>query len=60
MRTKELKIIIETAEQLGHYDINLVIDDSRDGQKLYPTATAKLIKTGNQMDPHVVLAVSYE
>lgn len=35
MKLKDLKIIIETLEQLGHKDVDLVYADGRDGEKSY-------------------------
>ena len=57
MKTSELKILIEAAEQLGHTDIQVVIDDSRDGNTSYTNATAELVQTGTQQDPVVLLAI---
>jgi hypothetical protein len=58
MKTKELKILIEAAESLGHDDIDIMIDQSRDGQTSYVKATARLERTGDQRDEVVVLVVS--
>lgn len=59
MKTSELKILIEAAEQLGHTDIQVFIDDSRDGNTSYTNATAELVRTGDQHDPQVILAIRY-
>jgi len=59
MKTKELKILIAAAEALGHTDIEIVLIDGRDGQEEYQEATARLIKTGCQKDPHVVIGFTY-
>lgn len=59
MNTKELSAMIKTAEDLGHRDIGLYINDSRDGEISHVRATAKLVKTGSQMDEQVILLVSY-
>lgn len=60
MKISELKQIIETLEALGETDVNLVIDDSRDGKKSYPMATATPIVLGDQRERIVVLAISRE
>ncbi len=57
MKASELKILIEAAEQLGHTDIQVVIDDSRDGNTSYTNATAELVQTGTQHEPVVLLAI---
>ncbi len=59
MKTKELKTLIEAAESLGHSDIDLMLDESRDGTEAYAEARAYLVKTGTQQDPHVILAFGY-
>ena len=59
MNTKELVAMIKTAEELGHSDIGIYIDDSRDGQTSHVRARARLLKTGGQMDETVILLVSY-
>ena len=60
MKIAELKVIIETMEDLGHTDVNLVLDDSRDGQDSYPKAKAYVVKTDDQCEPCVMLAFGYE
>jgi hypothetical protein len=60
MNTKELKVILETAEQLGYRDIPIVINDSRDGQDSYPLAKASLKKNTSQHDPGAMLVISYD
>ena len=57
MKTKELKAIIETAEQLGHDDIGIFIDESRDGEEYYVPAKARLHKTTNPHDYDTVILV---
>ena len=59
MNIKELSAMISTAESLGHKDVDLYIDDSKDDKTVYSRATARLIKSGTQMDPQVILLVSY-
>ena len=55
MNTKELKVLIQAAEDLGHDDVRLGIDDSRDGKWSVAFATAHLEKCGTQQDPNVML-----
>ena len=59
MNIKELKVLVDTAIDLGHSDAKLVLNDSRDGNESYPIAIAKLKKCGTQDDPSVMLVVSY-
>ncbi|PCI54155.1 MAG: hypothetical protein COB36_10715 [Alphaproteobacteria bacterium] len=60
MKTDELKTLINAAESLGHKNIELVINHSRDGVSSMPLARAELIQTGSQMDPCVTLVFSLE
>ena len=60
MNIKELKVLVDTAIDLGYSEGQLVINDSRDGNKSYPIAKAKLEKCGIQQDPSVMLVISYE
>jgi len=57
MRTKELKILIEAAESLGHWDLEMVIDNGRDGVESYTPAIASLEKVGPQQDSAVLLVI---
>ncbi len=60
MNIKELKVLVDTAINLGHSDAQLVLNDSRDGNESYPIARAELKKGGMQHDPSVMLVVSYD
>jgi len=60
MRTDELKTLIEAAESLGHKNIDVVINNSRDGVTSLPPGRASLMQTGTQTDPNVVLVLSRE
>ena len=56
MKLSELKIVIETIEDLGFDDVELAINDSRDGVVSYSTAKAWPVRT----EDGVLLAVTYE
>ena len=60
MNIKELKVLVDTAIDLGYADGKIVLNDSRDGNESYPEANAKLKKCGGQHDPSVMLIVSYK
>lgn len=45
MKTDELKILIEAAEGLGHKNIDVKKDQSRDGQESHIEASGQLFKT---------------
>lgn len=60
MKTKELMAMLKTAKQLGHDDLRIVIDDSRDGNESLVTATAVLRTGSEQMAPEVLLVIRYE
>ena len=60
MKISELKRMIETAEQLDVRDVDLVINDSRDGETHFAVAEAKFVKAGSIQDPSFVLAVTYK
>jgi hypothetical protein len=60
MNIKELKVLVDTAINLGYSDAQLVLNDSRDGNESYPIAIAELKKGGTQHDPSVMLVVSYD
>ncbi len=61
MKTKELKILIEAAEALGHNDIDLVLIDGRYGEESYPEAVAKIVKINNQTEgDYIAIGVTYE
>ena len=60
MNIKELKVLIDVAIDLGHSEAKLVINDSRDGNRSYPEAKAKLEKCGTQHDPSVMLIINYK
>jgi hypothetical protein len=56
MKTTELMAMLKTAEQLGHKDLRIVIDEARDGQlPSYVLLTCELKQIGPQMDPEVAL-----
>jgi len=57
MKISELRKIIETAEQLGQCDVELVLVDSRDGEESLPKATAHFITSE---DGETFLGVIYE
>lgn len=59
MKTNELKILIQAAEDLGHKNIDLVLIDGRDGEESYPKARAKIIKTGDQREEYVAIGFTY-
>ena len=60
MNTKELIAMIQTAHDLGHTDITLMIDESRDGEVHYARARASLTTVGDQHDPETILIFNYE
>lgn len=55
MRTKELKVILDTAEQLGHSDIDMFYENGRDGVSDLTRVRAVLQQDTNQHDPSVFL-----
>lgn len=57
MKIAELKILIQAAEDLGHHDIKVMIDDGRDGQDSYIDCHANLKDIGSQMEPSIILAI---
>ena len=62
MKTDELKIMIETAEALGHKNIDLVIveqgrDGGRDG---FHPAKVKIIKIDDQREEYVAIGFGHE
>ena len=61
MKTDELKIMIETAEALGHKNIDLVIiEQGRDGDKdEFHPAKVKIIKTGDQREEYVAIGFTH-
>lgn len=55
MKLSELKAMIETAEQLGCGNAELVLIDGRDGVASYPKARAEFIRGGDQREPFIFL-----
>lgn len=60
MYIKELMAMLKTAEQLGHHEILLMLDESRDGETHYARAKATLVTTDSQHDPQTLLVIGYE
>lgn len=59
MNTVELMAMIKTAHQLGHREITLYIDESRDGELHYARASARMVTAGHQSDPQTLLVIGY-
>lgn len=59
MKTDELKTLIKAAEGLGHRNIRICLNDSRDGTAAYPSAVADLRQVGPVQDREVILVVSH-
>lgn len=57
MKTNELIAMLKTARQLGHSDLRIVIDDSRDGVESLVTAAAELRTRPTNTTPEEVLLV---
>lgn len=55
MKTSELIVILETAAQLGHSDLNMYYENGRDGVSDLTSVRAVLEQDTNQHDPHVYL-----
>ena len=60
MTINELKVLIDTAIDLGHGEGRLHLNDSRDGYESFPEAKARLKKCGTQQNPGVMLIVGYK
>jgi len=59
MTINDLSEKLEIAKQLGFGESFVCINDSRDGEKSYPTARADFVNTGNQMQPEKIMAIGY-
>lgn len=59
MRTSELLKILETAEQLGHKDLPIVLANGRDGVENFQTLNAEfhVISGPNNSEERVLLMV---
>lgn len=57
MNIKELKVIIDTAIELGHGEAELVTDESRDGQASYHHASARFEKGSGQAEDNTMLVI---
>lgn len=55
MKTTELKVIIDTAEQLGHTDIEMYYEDGRDGESSLTRIKAEVQNSGDQHSPQVIM-----
>ncbi len=60
MKTTELMAMLKTAHDLGHRDITIMLDESRDGETHYAAARARLVVTSDQREPITLLIVGYD
>lgn len=49
MKVKELRVILDILDQLGHTDVNIVKDNGRDGVVDFRDAKIKVNKSDNKV-----------
>lgn len=61
MTINELAVMVEIAQQLGHGSSPVCLNDSRDGRKSYPEASAAFVDSDNTADtlPQKILVFGY-
>lgn len=58
MKTSELKLLIEVAEQLGVNDVEVFLNNGRDGDTDFTKIKARFLQCGTTQNPSTILEIT--